>query len=110
MKNISDVKDSGALVLFSFWAGVVTHVGLTMMHQDWIGMEAYIEQVRNNWRELHPAIGFCVAGFGFSVFWLISKRACQKDRMTTHYTLHPDGKIVRDEDGKVVREKDDAQS
>lgn len=39
-------------------AGFAAHAALTMFYQDWLGLEGYIEMVRNQWIHLHPVIPF----------------------------------------------------
>ena len=37
----------------SFWLGFFAHAFITLFIQDWMGKEAYIASVRENWLNIH---------------------------------------------------------
>jgi hypothetical protein len=45
----------------SFWYGLGFGFGFDMLIQDWLGLEGYIEFVREHWREIHWMWGLMIA-------------------------------------------------
>lgn len=41
----------------SFSYGMIAMLGFTMLHQDWMGREKYLEYVQHHWINLHWSIG-----------------------------------------------------
>ncbi len=44
-----------------FWCGFATYAGLNMAWQDWMGKEAYLALVRDEWMDLHWMVGVTIA-------------------------------------------------
>ncbi len=44
-----------------FWCGFVTYAGLNMAWQDWMGYEAYLVLLREEWMDLHWMVGLTIA-------------------------------------------------
>lgn len=50
----------------SFWMGAIFVSGINMAFEDWLGKEAYIEEVRTHWLNLHWTVGA-----GFALFAIV---------------------------------------
>lgn len=46
-----------------FYYGILALSGIQMMHQDHLGLEAYLEWVKEHWVVLPPWVGLCLFFF-----------------------------------------------
>jgi hypothetical protein len=52
----------------AFWCGCVLNMGANWWYQDYLGLERYIERVRQNWVAMHWSIGAAVAIAAFLIY------------------------------------------
>lgn len=48
----------------SWYYGIAFYMGFTMLIQDYLGLEGYIEFVRTHWTDLHWIVGLLIAACG----------------------------------------------
>lgn len=61
-------------------AGMYLHAGLSMVHQDTMGLEAYIKYLNENWVDFHWGVGATIAIIAFSFLILQSTRFAKYNR------------------------------
>lgn len=60
----------------AFCWGAFFSTGVSMFIQDFMGLEGYIELLRNNWWNLSPAVGLTIALFcAWRLYLLVTKEA-----------------------------------
>lgn len=58
----------------SWWYGFAFHLGITMLIQDYLGLEGYIALVRRSWMEVPWVVGLLIATCGlFFHFGLLAR-------------------------------------
>ncbi len=57
---------------------MVTHASIIMFYQDWIGLEAYIRVVRNEWADTHWSLFVVIGGISTAYYFYLMQRTGDK--------------------------------
>lgn len=58
----------------AFLAGLGTAFGIICLIQDWLGLEAYLHYVQNNWVNIHWAVWVPVISWNLYILYFIIKK------------------------------------
>jgi|GEM_PF-2654894 len=51
------------------WYGFMCHLGITMLVQDWMGLDLYLKTVKAEWLDLHWIVGATISGSALLMYW-----------------------------------------
>jgi hypothetical protein len=66
-------------MLLAFIAGSITNVGLRVAHQDYLGLDGWLERVKDGWVDLPVGVGILVVVVGLGLYSYVLTKALKAE-------------------------------